>query len=161
MAVDRIRPDTTALDAAIRIIENILATGDTNKHLVETLKKLINLRDVVMNRQQRNGSRANADLNSERVCMEKERSIAQGQKSEPAVAVSDFHNNNCFKLGEICGFYRDSFCARDTEYGSNAPLGCIRLSGGENFILSDRYSVPNYDSYACEEIQMIYKLWQR
>ncbi|KAH3698157.1 hypothetical protein DPMN_085676 [Dreissena polymorpha] len=72
-------PDTNALDAAIRIIENILATGDTNSNLVETPEKLINLRDVVKNRQQRNGSRVNAELNSERVGMENERSLAQGQ----------------------------------------------------------------------------------
>ncbi|KAH3806207.1 hypothetical protein DPMN_134526 [Dreissena polymorpha] len=93
------RPDTIALNAA-----NIMPSGDTNKRLVETLEKLINLRDVVKNRQQRNGSRANAELNSERVGMENERSLAQGEKSEPAVAERDFHNKNCFKLGQICGF---------------------------------------------------------
>ncbi|KAH3894905.1 hypothetical protein DPMN_019065 [Dreissena polymorpha] len=97
-------PDTIALNAVNRIIENIMASGDTNKRLVETLEKLINLRDVVKNRQQRNGSRANAELNSERVGMENERSQAQGQKSKPAVAERDFHNKNCFKLGQICGF---------------------------------------------------------
>jgi hypothetical protein len=97
-------PDTIALNAVNRIIENIMASGDTNKRLVETLEKLINLRDVVKNRQQRNGSRANAELNSERVGMENERSQAQGQTSEPAVAERDFHNKNCFKLGQICGF---------------------------------------------------------
>ncbi|KAH3740542.1 hypothetical protein DPMN_047248 [Dreissena polymorpha] len=105
-------PDTIALDAAIQIIENILATGDTNSKLVETLEKLINLRDVVKNKQQRNGSRANAELNSERVGMEHERSLAQGQDSEPAVTERDLHNKNCSKLGQICGFYRDSCCAR-------------------------------------------------
>ncbi|KAH3705683.1 hypothetical protein DPMN_021728 [Dreissena polymorpha] len=98
------RPDTIALNAANRIIENIMPSGDTNKRLVETLEKLINLRDVVKNRQQRNGSRANAELNSERVGMENERSLAQGEKSGPAVAKRDFHNKNCFKLGQICGF---------------------------------------------------------
>ncbi|KAH3740570.1 hypothetical protein DPMN_047276 [Dreissena polymorpha] len=156
-------PDTIVLEVAIRIIKNILATGDTNRNLVETLEKMINLRDVVKNRQQRNGSRADADLNSERVGMENERSIAQGQDSEPAVAERDFHNQNCLKLGHICGFYQDSCCARDTEYGSNAPLCCIRLSGGGNFLMSDRYGycMPNYDSYTCEEMQMMYKLWQR
>ncbi|KAH3822628.1 hypothetical protein DPMN_124417 [Dreissena polymorpha] len=84
--------------------------------------------------------------------MENKRSLPQGKKSEPAVAVRFFHNKNCFKLGKFCGFYRDSCCARDTEYGSNAPLCCIRLSGGGNFLLSYRYGycVPNYDSYACE-----------
>ncbi|KAH3690815.1 hypothetical protein DPMN_191671 [Dreissena polymorpha] len=53
---------------------------------------------------------------------------------------------NCFKLGQICGFDRDSCYARDTEYGSNASLCCIRLSGGENVLLSDRYGycVPSY-----------------
>ncbi|KAH3881881.1 hypothetical protein DPMN_005808 [Dreissena polymorpha] len=69
-----------------------MACGDTNKRLVETLEKLINRRDVVKNRQQRNGSRANAELNSKRVGMENERSQAQGQISEPAVAERDFHN---------------------------------------------------------------------
>ncbi|XP_052220997.1 uncharacterized protein LOC127837726 [Dreissena polymorpha] len=128
-------PDTIALDAAIIIIENILATSNTNSKLVETLEKLIDLRDVVNNRKQRNGSRANADLNSERVGMENERSLAQGQDSEPAVTERDFHNKNCLKLGHLCGFYRDSCCARDTEYDSNAPLYCIRLSGGGNFLL--------------------------
>ncbi|KAH3895328.1 hypothetical protein DPMN_019490 [Dreissena polymorpha] len=33
-------PDTIALNAAYRIIENILASGDTNKYLMETLEKL-------------------------------------------------------------------------------------------------------------------------
>ncbi|KAH3894353.1 hypothetical protein DPMN_018509 [Dreissena polymorpha] len=94
-------PDTIALNSANRII---IASCDTNKRLVETLEKLINLRDIVKNRQQRNGSRANAELNSERVGMENERSQAQGQTSEPAVAERDFHNKNCFKLGQICGF---------------------------------------------------------
>ncbi|KAH3740691.1 hypothetical protein DPMN_047401 [Dreissena polymorpha] len=36
-------PDTAALDEAIRIVENILASGDTNTNLVETLEKLINI----------------------------------------------------------------------------------------------------------------------
>ncbi|KAH3862353.1 hypothetical protein DPMN_025319 [Dreissena polymorpha] len=94
-------PDTIAINAVSRIIENIIASGDTNKRLVETLEKLINLRDVVKNRQERNGNRANAELNSERVGMEKERSQAQGQTSEPAVAERDFHNKNCCKLGQI------------------------------------------------------------
>ncbi|KAH3865579.1 hypothetical protein DPMN_028620 [Dreissena polymorpha] len=40
-------PDTIALNAANQIIENIMASGDTNKRLVETLEKMINLRDVV------------------------------------------------------------------------------------------------------------------
>ncbi|KAH3894771.1 hypothetical protein DPMN_018930 [Dreissena polymorpha] len=96
--------DTITLNAANHIIDNIMASCDTNKLLVETLEKLINLRDVVKNRQQRNGSRANAELNSERVGMENEQSQAKGQKSEPAVAERDFHNKNCFKLGQICGF---------------------------------------------------------
>ncbi|KAH3895374.1 uncharacterized protein LOC127864237 [Dreissena polymorpha] len=156
-------PDTISRNAAYRIIKNILASGDTDKYLVETVEKLINLRDVVNNRQQRNGSRANAELNSERVGMEHERSLAQDQTSEPAVAERDFHNKNCFKLGQICGFYRDSCSARDTEYDSNAPLCCIRLSGGGNFLLSDHYGncVPINDSYTCEEMQMMHTLWQR
>ncbi|KAH3895458.1 hypothetical protein DPMN_019622 [Dreissena polymorpha] len=69
-----------------------MACGDTNKCLVETLEKLINRRDVVKKRQQRNGSRANAELNSKRVGMENERSQTQCQISEPAVAKRDFHN---------------------------------------------------------------------
>ncbi|KAH3865756.1 hypothetical protein DPMN_028799 [Dreissena polymorpha] len=95
-------PDTIALNAANRIIENIVASGDTNKRLVETLEKLINLRDVVKKRQQRNG-------------------------------------NSC--------------SARDTKYCLNAPLCCIGLSGGGNFLLSDSYGncVPICDSYTCEE----------
>ncbi|KAH3862306.1 hypothetical protein DPMN_025272 [Dreissena polymorpha] len=71
-------PDTIALNAANRIIENSMASGDTKKRLVETLEKLINLRDVVKTRQQRNGSRAIAELYSKRVGMENERSQAQG-----------------------------------------------------------------------------------
>ncbi|KAH3740643.1 hypothetical protein DPMN_047352 [Dreissena polymorpha] len=95
--------------------------------------------------------------------MENERSLAQGQDSEPAVAERDFHNKNFIKLGQLCGLYRDSCWARDTQYGSNAPLCCIRLSGEGTFLLSDRfgYCVPSYDSYTCEEMQMIYKLGQR
>ncbi|KAH3740363.1 hypothetical protein DPMN_047069 [Dreissena polymorpha] len=97
-------PDVIDLDAAIRIIENILATGGTNSNLVKTLDKLINLRDVVKKIQLRNGYRAKAELNSERISMENEWSLAQGQDTEPSVAVRDFHNRNCFKLGQICGF---------------------------------------------------------
>ncbi|KAH3740432.1 hypothetical protein DPMN_047138 [Dreissena polymorpha] len=65
--------------------------------------------------------------------MENERSLAQSQDSELAVAERNFYIKNCVKLGQICGFYRDS-C--DTEYGSDVPLCCIRLSGGGNFLLS-------------------------
>ncbi|KAH3740303.1 hypothetical protein DPMN_047006 [Dreissena polymorpha] len=158
-------PDTAAIDEAIRIVENILASGDTNKNIVETLEKLINIRDVVKIRQQRNGSSANrnAEVNRERVGVENERSLSQGKESEAALTDRDFHNKNCFKLGQICGFYRDSCCARDTEYGSNAFLCCIRLSGGENFLLSDRYGycVPSYASYTCDEMERMYSLWQR
>ncbi|KAH3740453.1 hypothetical protein DPMN_047159 [Dreissena polymorpha] len=94
--------------------------------------------------------------------MENERSQAQSQDSERAVAERNFHNKNCFKLGQICGFYRDSCFARDTEYGSNVPLCCIRLSGGGNFLLSDRYGycVPSYAYYTCDEMQKMYNLWQ-
>ncbi|KAH3740452.1 hypothetical protein DPMN_047158 [Dreissena polymorpha] len=157
-------PDTAALDEAIRIVENILASGDTNKNLVETLEKLINIRDVVKIRQQRNGSPANqnAEVNPERFGFENERSLSQVKGSEAALANRDFHNKNCFKLMQICGFYRDSCCARDTEYGSKASLCCIRLSGGENVLLSDRYGycVPSYASYTCDEMQRMYSLWQ-
>ncbi|KAH3740371.1 hypothetical protein DPMN_047077 [Dreissena polymorpha] len=48
------RPDTIAFNAAKRLTENILASGDTNKHIGKTLENLINLRDVVKNRHQRN-----------------------------------------------------------------------------------------------------------
>ncbi|KAH3740372.1 hypothetical protein DPMN_047078 [Dreissena polymorpha] len=56
--------------------------------------------------------------------MGKERSQAQ---SEPAVAERDFHNKNCFKHGEICGFYRDSCCARETAYGSTIIINLNSL----------------------------------
>ncbi|KAH3793548.1 hypothetical protein DPMN_147062 [Dreissena polymorpha] len=158
-------PSTAALDEAIRIVENIQASGDTNKNLVETLEKLINTRDVVKIRQQRNESpdNRNAKVNPKRVGVENEPSLSQDKISEPALAVRDFHSKNCFRLGQICGFYRDSCCARDTEYGSNSPLCCIRFSGGGNFLLSDRYGycLPSYASYTCDEMQRMYSLWQR
>ena len=158
-------PDIAALDEAIRIVENILASGDTYKNLMETLEKFINIRVVVNIRQQSNGSPANrnTEVNPERVGVTNERSLAKGKESEAALADRDFHNKNCFKLGQICGFYRDSCCARDTEYGSNSPLCCIRFSGGGNFLLSDRYGycVPSYASYTCDEMQRMFSLWQR
>ncbi|KAH3690728.1 hypothetical protein DPMN_192963 [Dreissena polymorpha] len=72
---------TAALDEAIRIVENILASGDTKKNLVETLEKSINIRDVVKIRQQRNGSpeNRNAKVNPERVGVENEPSLSQGK----------------------------------------------------------------------------------
>ncbi|KAH3690810.1 hypothetical protein DPMN_191666 [Dreissena polymorpha] len=86
-------PDTAALDEAIRIVENILASGDTNKNLVETLEKLINIRNVVKIRQQRNGTPANqnAEVNPERFGVENERSLSQVKGSEEVLADRDFH----------------------------------------------------------------------
>ncbi|KAH3788917.1 hypothetical protein DPMN_167081 [Dreissena polymorpha] len=124
---------TIALDAAIRIINNILASGNTNKNLVKTLEKFINIRYVVNNRQQRNGSRATAT------------SIKRTASS----------------WGRSAAFTATP-AARDTEQGSNARLFCIRLSSGGNFLLSDRNGccVPSYASDTCEEMQMMYNLWK-
>ncbi|KAH3740396.1 hypothetical protein DPMN_047102 [Dreissena polymorpha] len=98
-----IGPDTADLDEAIRIVENILATGETKTNLVEILEKLINIRNVVKIRQQSNGRPANrnAEVNPERVGVKNERSLSQGKDSGAAVADRDFHNKNCFKLGQI------------------------------------------------------------
>ncbi|KAH3865693.1 hypothetical protein DPMN_028735 [Dreissena polymorpha] len=152
-------PDTIALNAANRIIENIKASGDINK----PSKKLINLRDVVKKRQQRNGSRANAELNSKRVGMENERSQAQGQKSEPAVAERDFHNKNCFKLGQICGF-NETPAPRAIQNTAQTHR-CAALG----FPAAEISSEVTVMGTACrsatptraKRMQTMYKVWQR